>query len=82
MAHQTTLNELATGMATSISTVCANRMMISVRRRYYGHEHDLDDSTLASVNFADMHMAFYNGQKRGLEDASYNSTLVDIEIEN
>ena len=38
----------------SVSATFANRLMISVRRHYYGHEHDVCDLTISSVRFADM----------------------------
>lgn len=37
-----------------ISAVFANRLMISVRRHYYGHEHDFYDPTLSLVQFANV----------------------------
>ena len=48
---QTSLDELGTGLATSVSTVLVNRLMISVRRHYYGHEHDMDELTSKTTGF-------------------------------
>ena len=42
------LDELGTGLATSVSSVLANRLMITVRRQYYGHDQEFtDDGSLS-----------------------------------
>ena len=54
---QVTLDELGGGFARSISAVLANRLMISVRRHYYGHEHDQKEATTmaSTVEFQSAH---------------------------
>lgn len=56
---QVTLDELGTGLAKSISAVLANKLLISVRRHYYGHEHELFDPT---TNVSGTGMQFRSGR--------------------
>ena len=44
------MDELGTGIASSVSAVFANRLMISVRRHYFGHEHDFAESADTTIN--------------------------------
>ena len=50
-SRQASLNELGTALATSISTIFADRLMISVRRHYFGHEHRLSEPIIHAVRF-------------------------------
>ena len=52
MAPQITLNELGTAFVRGVAAVLANKLMISMRRHHYGHEHEqIDSDTLTTVHF-------------------------------
>ena len=78
--HQVALDELGTGLATCISTVLANRLMISVRRHYYGHEHDLADPTMDTMAFKSRHTRTTKSITTTTTDGPGTMTFADSEI--
>ena len=49
--HQVTLDELGTGFAAAVSLVLVNRLMISVRRHYYGSVRNVSEITMTTLQF-------------------------------
>ena len=72
LLHNRALDELGTSFARGISAVLANRLMISVRRHYYGHEHD------QTIESASTTMRFESAPSQAAAETDTSATEVEF----
>lgn len=73
---QITLDEFGTGFSFTISTVLANRLLISVREKYYAHHGEHSDwDTFTSMRFQTVQAARVGqGETIGMSTLSYGES--------
>jgi hypothetical protein len=72
---QFTLDELGTSFAFVVSSIFANRLLISIRLAYFEEEEYNNTSQLPSINFAENDLARH---KRLVDTTNNNITAIEL----